>query len=198
MLILPKRNNRFVWNSSGKDRRKELETVLRQFNSKITRTANKETTSEQFLPDRIKAKDVEKNAREMFLTIQDYNRFIEEKKAFLKKGAEETVTNEKGMTKTKWEITQMKKDYAQNNRRKKIEHEKTNALKIMHNEKKTEMNPALYGSNEENKFVKKPFDFNKVKSESEWKSMKESVDKQLSSNYSTEEKLAIIENYYTA
>lgn len=101
----------------------ELKRVVKNFNAKLTRLANKDPKNANALPERVSAA----NLKSMIQTRQDLNRELNALRRFSERGAEELVNipdnyyNEKI---TKWQRTEMNRRAAIINRNRAIRREK--------------------------------------------------------------------------
>jgi len=93
----------------------QLAKKVKNFNAKLTRLTKKNPALAEILPDRVSMKDL----RGDITTRQEYNRVIKALSSFTEKGAEEVVTGKSGVTTTKWQLQQVKKAVAIENRRRK-------------------------------------------------------------------------------
>lgn len=93
----------------------QLAKKVKNFNAKLTRLAKKNPALKEILPDRVSMKDL----RGDITNRQEYNRVIKALSAFTEKGAEEVVTGKSGVTTTKWQLQQVRKAVALENRRRK-------------------------------------------------------------------------------
>ena len=93
----------------------QLAKKVKNFNAKLTRLEKKNPALKEILPDRVSVKDL----RGDITNRQEYNRVIKALSAFTEKGAEEVVTGKSGVTTTKWQLQQVKKAVAIENRRRK-------------------------------------------------------------------------------
>lgn len=93
----------------------QLAKKVKNFNAKLTRLSKKNPALKEILPDRVSMKDL----RGDITNRQEYNRVIKALSAFTEKGAEEVVTGKSGVTTTKWQLQQVRKAVALENRRRK-------------------------------------------------------------------------------
>ncbi|MBQ2167681.1 MAG: hypothetical protein II449_00350 [Prevotella sp.] len=93
----------------------QLAKKVKNFNAKLTRLEKKNPALKEILPDRVSVKDL----RGDITNRQEYNRVIKALSAFTEKGAEEVVSGKSGVTTTKWQLQQVKKAVAIENRRRK-------------------------------------------------------------------------------
>lgn len=104
----------------------QLARKVKNFNAKLTRLAKKDPSLKEILPDRVSVKDLKGD----ITNRQEYNRVIKALSAFTEKGAEEIVTGKSGVTTTKWQLQQVKKAVAIENRRRKKEAERLGAAPV--------------------------------------------------------------------
>lgn len=93
----------------------QLAKKVKNFNAKLTRLTKKNPALAEILPDKVSMKDL----RGDITNRQEYNRVIKALSAFTEKGAEEVVTGKSGVTTTKWQLQQVRKAVALENRRRK-------------------------------------------------------------------------------
>ena len=93
----------------------QLAKKVKNFNAKLTRLTKKNPALAEVLPDRVSMKDL----RGDITNRQEYNRVIKALSSFTEKGAEEVVTGKSGVTTTKWQLQQVRKAVAIENRRRK-------------------------------------------------------------------------------
>lgn len=93
----------------------QLAKKVKNFNAKLTRLAKKNPALKEILPDKVSMKDL----RGDITNRQEYNRVIKALSAFTEKGAEEVITGKSGVTTTKWQLQQVRKAVALENRRRK-------------------------------------------------------------------------------
>lgn len=80
------RRSRIRWNQNDE---KELARLVKNYNAKINRLIKKDPTMKDFVPDRVKKRDIKSN----IVTRSDLKREMNSLKRFLKRGAEEIVYN---------------------------------------------------------------------------------------------------------
>lgn len=105
----------------------QLARKVKNFNAKLTRLTKKNPALAEILPDRVSMKDL----RGDITNRQEYNRVIKALSAFTEKGAEAVVTGKQGVTTTKWQLQQVKKAVAIENRRRKKEAERLKSAPVM-------------------------------------------------------------------
>lgn len=93
----------------------QLAKKVKNFNAKLTRLTKKNPALAEILPQRVSMKDL----RGDITNRQEYNRVIKALSSFTEKGAEEVVTGKSGVTTTKWQLQQVRKAVAIENRRRK-------------------------------------------------------------------------------
>ena len=93
----------------------QLAKKVKNFNAKLTRLTKKNPALAEILPDRVSMKDLKGD----ITNRQEYNRVIKALSSFTEKGAEEVVTGKSGVTTTKWQLQQVRKAVAIENRRRK-------------------------------------------------------------------------------
>lgn len=93
----------------------QLAKKVKNFNAKLSRLTKKNPALAEILPDRVSMKDL----RGDITNRQEYNRVIKALSSFTEKGAEEVVTGKSGVTTTKWQLQQVRKAVAIENRRRK-------------------------------------------------------------------------------
>lgn len=78
----------------------QLHKAVRNFNAKVRRLKKKNPSKAQYYPETISIKDVRSKIR----TRQDFNREVKKIGRFSRRGIEEIVTTDKGLTVTKYEL----------------------------------------------------------------------------------------------
>lgn len=148
----------------------ELQRVVRNFNAKLDRVANKNPDNAPYLPSKLSVKGLKSNID----TRQEFKRITNSIKRFSRKGAEEIVTSETGLTKTKYEIRENKLKARIVNRARNLE-VKQLGLSIQN---------GTMGSIENNNLKPKVVHTNKTSKE--WDKVVESLDRELKSNFKDE------------
>lgn len=105
----------------------QLARKVKNFNAKLTRLTKSNPALAEILPERVSAKALKHD----ITNRQEYNRVIKALSAFTEKGAESVVTGKQGVTTTKWQLQQVKKAVAIENRRRKKEAEHLRAAPVM-------------------------------------------------------------------
>lgn len=105
----------------------QLARKVKNFNAKLTRLTKKNPALADVLPERVSTKALKQD----ITNRQEYNRVIKALSAFTEKGAEEVVTGKQGVTTTKWQLQQVKKAVAIENRRRKKEAERLKSAPVM-------------------------------------------------------------------
>lgn len=105
----------------------QLARKVKNFNAKLTRLTKKNPALAEVLPERVSAKALKQD----ITNRQEYNRVIKALSAFTEKGAEAVVTGKQGVTTTKWQLQQVKKAVAIENRRRKKEAERLKSAPVM-------------------------------------------------------------------
>lgn len=105
----------------------QLARKVKNFNAKLTRLTKSNPALAEILPERVSAKALKHD----ITNRQEYNRVIKALSAFTEKGAEQVVTGKQGVTTTKWQLQQVKKAVAIENRRRKKEAERLSAAPVM-------------------------------------------------------------------
>lgn len=160
--------------------RQQLSKVVRQFNTKLTRTLKKHPELKDYLPERLTVQGL----REQIKTRSDYNREINSAKRFLKKGAEMPYTSESGIKTTEWERREIGIKVGVINRRKARERKAADVSTYK----------GTMGSIRENNLLPKKYNIDKIRP-SDWEKFIESVEKQVASTYSTEKQSRYKANY---
>lgn len=158
---------------------KELERVVRNFNSKIKRVKDKNPNATEFLPDKISVKALKGTIG----TRQDFNRELNSLKRFSKKGAEKLQTTPTGLTLTSFEIQEAKIKTRIVNIKRAYERK---ALGVTERE-------GVMGQVSERGLRPKKFSLNK--SAKEWERFVQSLEKEISSNFKIEQLEKYKENY---
>lgn len=162
---------------------KQITNLVRQFNAKITRTEKKFPEIESYLPERIN--------KQMLMgkieTRQDYNRVVNSYKRFMRKGAETPIMNKQGLQVTLWEKKEMQIATATINRKRSMQRKKADVS----TEKGT------MGSIEKMNLLPKKFNFEGMGYEA-FQKFKETVEKQIMSNYYKEKEELYKANYIKA
>lgn len=102
---------------------KELNRVVKNFNSKINRLAKKDNSLVNILPEKVKVSEL----KELIKTRQDLHRELNMLKRFSRKGSEKVVVipeNDNNLQVTKWQLTEMNRKVGLINRRRKQRLEK--------------------------------------------------------------------------
>lgn len=102
---------------------KELNRVVKNFNSKINRLAKKDNSLVNILPEKVKVSEL----KELIKTRQDLHRELNMLKRFSRKGSEKVVIvpdNDNNLQVTKWQLTEMNRKVGLINRRRKQRLEK--------------------------------------------------------------------------
>lgn len=162
---------------------KQITNLVRQFNAKITRIEKKFPEIESYLPERIN--------KQMLMgkieTRQDYNRVVNSYKRFMRKGAEAPIMNKQGLQVTLWEKREMQIATATINRKRSMQRKKADVS----TEKGT------MGSIEKMNLLPKKFNFESMGYEA-FQKFKETVEKQIMSNYYKEKDELYKANYIKA
>ena len=161
---------------------KELNRIVRNFNAKIKRVAEKNPQSEKFLPNKISVKAL----RGTIGTRQDFNRELNSLKRFSKRGAEKIQTLPSGLSLTQFEIKETKLKTRIVNIKRAFERKKLDI-------KETE---GAMGQVSERGLQPKKFTLNK--SAKEWEQFVASLEKEISSNFKAEQLEKYKENYINA
>lgn len=104
----------------------QLARKVKNFNAKLTRLTKNNPALAEILPERVSAKALKHD----ITNRQEYNRVIKALSAFTEKGAEAVVTGKQGVTTTKWQLQQVKKAVAIENRRRKKEAERLKSAPV--------------------------------------------------------------------
>lgn len=105
----------------------QLARKVKNFNAKLTRLTKSNPALAEILPERVSAKALKHD----ITNRQEYNRVIKALSAFTEKGAEAVVKGKQGVTTTKWQLQQVKKAVAIENRRRKKEAERLKSAPVM-------------------------------------------------------------------
>ena len=117
------RRNNIRWKNSDE---KELSRVVRNYNSKINRILKKDPNMKDFLPERVSKKELKENIK----TRRDLNRELNSLKRFTTRGSEELITNENGLTITKYLKKEVEIKVATINRLKSLRRKELNELEV--------------------------------------------------------------------
>jgi hypothetical protein len=134
--------------------------------------------------------------KQQIKTREDFNRVMKEMQSFSKKGAEKAVTNESGVTVSKWELNIAKKHY------KALEKEKAGLLKDYMEEQATDRGKPLpfkrgeMGTERADELKpRKPFNFDKFQSAKDWDMFNKYLNKKVMANARYDSDLAMQTNY---
>lgn len=119
---MPRRSN-IRWSNSDE---KELSRVVRNYNSKINRILKKDPNMSEFLPKRVSKKEL----KESIKTRRDLKRELNSLNRFTKRGSEELITNEEGLTITKYLKKEVEIKVATINRLKALRKKELNELEV--------------------------------------------------------------------
>ena len=170
--------NSINWRKSDE---KKLKKSIKNFNAKIDRQVKKGENINA-LPEKLNYNKIRKETTNR----KDFNKIIRESDKFRQRGSEKIITNEYGIQKTKFEIEQIKKDVQRINRERK---KKADSIK---NGTFTVAGEII--SKQEINTIKKNFNFEKIKSYSNFAKYAESVKKQAMYNYDEKTKTLFFEN----
>ena len=85
---------------------KKVANLARQFNAKITRITKKNPSIAKALPERMNSQAIQQMYSQ--LTRKDFNRWVASTMRFLRKGAEEVVKTNAGVTTTRWQLNEIR------------------------------------------------------------------------------------------
>lgn len=162
---------------------KEIATVARVFNSKLTRILKAHPEWEGYMPERISTEELKSRIK----TRADFNRELNSFRRFMKKGAEMPLLTKHGIKTTQWEKKEVGYKVAQINRNRKREAKQANVS----TEKGT------MGSIEGNNLKPKSYKIDNIRAR-EWEMYKKTVDHQVKSTYKSEKIQKYKENYLRA
>lgn len=165
--------------------RKAISTLARVFNSKITRTLNKNPEFKDYLPDRIVVADLVDQIK----TRQDFNRIMKSFGRFMKKGAEMVVANNNGVKTTKWELREIGYKVAQVNRDRTKERKEKHLIASTYK--------GTMGTLKENELRPKKFNFETMTKRG-FEKYKATLEKQVASNFEELRAKSYVENYCKA
>lgn len=168
---MAKKQHKIRWRDSDSE---ELQRVINNFNAKLYRIKKKHPEMAEYLPDRVRKKDLVKNIH----TRSDFNRAVTSLKRFGKRGAENPVKSSRGAKTTKWEVDEVKKKARRVNREREKERNALLDTEVTSRGKGTGSKRSEMGKLKENEL--KPINVNfTIKSQKEWDKLKESIDAQL-------------------
>lgn len=117
------RRSKIRWSNSDE---KELSRIVRNYNSKINRILKKDPNMKDFLPDRVSKKELKENIE----TRRDLKRELNSLKRFSERGSEELITNEQGLTITKYLKKEVEIKVATINRLKSLRRKELNEMEV--------------------------------------------------------------------
>lgn len=157
-----------------------LSRTIRNFNAKLRRLKKANPSKAEFYPDTISIKDVRNRVK----TRQDFNREVNRISRFSRRGSEQLVTTDAGLTATKYEIREASIMRRVVNLKRKREAERLGLT----------VEAGLKTQVEKQSLTPKR-DVQKVK-QTDFKSYVESLEKEIASTFDEEKREAYIENYY--
>jgi hypothetical protein len=173
------KRNKIKWRD--KDLR-ELERIVRNYNAKLNRVAEKNPYIEDILPQKASIRELKKRIE----TRADFNRELNSLARFSRKGSEEIVYTEKGLPLTKYEVNETKLKTRIVNQKRSNERKRLGI-----SEARGTMGQA------ENQNLR-PKNFNLNKNGKEWEKFVESLDKEIRGNFKGELLEGYKNNYISA
>ena len=170
--------NRIRWRDSDE---KKLKNSVKNFNAKIDRQIKKGVNINA-LPEKLNYKSIKKETTNR----KDFDKILKESDKFRQRGSEKIITNDYGIQKTKFEIETIKKDVQRINRERK---KKADSIKSG-----TFTSAGEIICKQEINTIKKKFNFEKIKSYSDFAKFAESVKKQAMYNYDEKTKTQFFDN----
>lgn len=161
---------------------KELNRLVKNFNAKVRYHEQKNPATAEFLPDKLSAAALKGSVG----TRADFNRLVSSLQRFGERGAETVVTTPGGVTTTKYEIAEVKNKVRIANIKRSIER------------KKLDLKPAKGTMGQVSSQNLRPKVFSMNKSEKEWEKFKESLEKEVASNFKNEMMEEYKQNYLDA
>ena len=158
---------------------KELNRIVRNFNSKIKRVAEKSPESEKFLPDKLSVKALKGTIG----TRQDFKRELNSLQRFSRREAEKIQTTPGGLTLTAFEIKEAKIKTRIVNIKRAFERKKLGVTE----------RDGVMGQVSERRLQPKKFTL--TKTAKEWEKFVASLEKEISSNFKAEQLEKYKENY---
>lgn len=168
---MAKKQYKIRWRESD---RANLQRTINNFNAKLRRLEKNRPDLAEYLPQKIRKKDIEKGIH----TRTDFNRTIKSLQRFSVRGAEEPSKASRGAKATKWEISETKKKARLINREREKTKERLLAKEVTTRGKGTGQTRAQMGTIKENEIKPINVNFN-IKSQKEWDLMKANIDAQL-------------------
>lgn len=171
------RRPRINWRQVDEEK---ITNLLRDFNSKVGRLAKKQPDLNNVLPKRLTREQFKKGVS----TRADFNRRYNEYKRFLRKGAELPITNDQGLTISKWEKkeNEIKARAVTNARQKELARiegtpltDRGNPTGIIRGERKY--------TQAERELRPKNFNFERIRPGKEYQQFKTALEKQVMSDY---------------
>ena len=159
--------NRMRWRDSDE---KKLKNSIKNFNAKIDRQI-KNGININALPEKLNYKTIKKETTNR----KDFNKVLKQSDKFRQRGQEKIITNDYGIQKTKFELAQIKKDVQRINRERK---KKADAV-----ERGVFTVAGSVIDKQEINTIKKKFNFEKIKSYSDFAKSAKSVKKQAAYSY---------------
>ena len=171
------------YNISWRDKDvKELNRIVKNFNSKITRVSKKSPNTAGFLPTKISVKDLKSGVA----TRKDFNKTLKSLQNFSKRGSENIVTTPGGVTLSKYEIADVKNKVRIVN------------IKRAYKRKKLNITPATGNMGQVSSQNLSPKKFSLDKNRKQWDKMVESLEKETKSKFSAEQMELYKQNYISA
>lgn len=183
------RQHKIRWRKTDEQ---ELNRIIKNYNSKISRIIKKEPYLETYLPSKISKKQI----KEDIYSRRDFNREINKLKRFSRKGSESLI-NKDNLQLTKYEYNEFLIAHRANENRKRLELNKLMNDNIYKGHEKTQMSKHEMGNIKRyNLQPKKLKDTWKgIKNESEFSNFMKKLDKMLSDNQKEKKKELFKENY---
>lgn len=179
--------NRIRWNDSDE---KELSRLVRNFNAKVTRISKKDPEVAKYMPDKVSVPELKRTIE----TRQDLKRQLNSLKRFTKRGSEELVSSEYGLTVSKWERNEVAIQVRT------INNFRGKRRKILESLPLSSRGEPIIGtvremqSEEMNAYKPKTYNFNKMK-KNEWEQFVRTVRKMSSTGYTDEIDSRLKDNY---
>jgi hypothetical protein len=176
------KGNKIKWRNVDEDK---LSKAVKNFNAKIVREMQKDTNIIEYLPERVSKAELRKQLQEG--NRAEFNKTINTLKRFSKRGAEEIITNQAGISTTKWELKELSLQVAAINRERTNERKKAENVEVETHGKKMGYTRAQGDTSRLVNLQPKKFNFENITSYKEYDKMKESINKQADSDYRTKQ-----------
>ena len=169
----------------------KLSNVVRKVNEKIFKIEVARPDIIEYQPKMLDYK----TAKESIKTRQDFNKFINSYKRYLKEGSEEVKKNKYNVATTSWDIGEFKIAQRTANAIKTRERKKVESQEVKIGGESTGITRARMGTIKQNELQPSRKNFEKMKSKKEWDMARKAMDKIIDNTERLENKEKMRENY---